>query len=202
MSLRAIFTKEKTQCIKEVMPERFIVYKVALIGYQTYAGLVSFARYIAPICSLDYLAGEQSVRPKLGCFTTPVVDFPERHASYYPGFHSFVKKSAADEYLNRLSKHASSPTALLSCGIDKEWIIAIGIEGNRDMVVVSNRIIIPPYPKTDITNDKNYLWFFERHRQNDQVPMCKRNRSHGIKRSKKDKRVVTLTDRLGEIVKQ
>jgi hypothetical protein len=50
---------------------------------------------------------------------------------------------------------------ILTCGVLKDWIIAIGIEGDRDLVVVSNRILIPSYPQTDIRYDKNCEWFFE-----------------------------------------
>ena len=168
MSLRAIFTKEKMQDIKSLMPERFIVYKV--VSNEIYVRFgVRFARYVAPICRFTYLDGEQTVRQHLGCFPTPVVDNHNMYLDYYPGFHSFVKKSVAFEYMKQSSTNMPS-LVVLSCGMDKEWITAIGLEGDRNMVVVSNRIIIPTYPTTDIQNDNNYLSFFEL----DEVPKLRK----------------------------
>jgi hypothetical protein len=182
MSLHAIFDKEKTKSIKEMMPDILITYKGSLIVYESDFGLLQpRPKYIAPYTRFEYLVGEQFMRTNLGLFPTPVVDSPEDQLSYYPGFHSFVKKTSAEKYNEKLSTNTIGVAVLLTCGVRKEWITAIGLEGDRDIVVVSNRIVIPYYPQTDIRYDKNCNWFFEAQSQTKSVDTNGKNAVSGVR---------------------
>jgi hypothetical protein len=169
MSLRAVFDKEKTQSIKEVMPDELLVYKVAtLIDKEDPILRTVSPKYVSPVCSVEYSAGEQSNRWDLGLFTVPLVYRPKEHVSYYPGFHSFAQREVATQYLQQILHYSGQlnhyfvkSAVILTCGVLKDWITAIGIEDERAMVIVSNRIMFPAYPHTDIRNDKNCEWFFE-----------------------------------------
>jgi hypothetical protein len=162
MTLRAVFDKEKMRSIKGGMPDELLVYKVAVLIHEKDDFLKTVTpRYISPLCCFKYLAGEQSNSWDLGHFTVPLVDQPEKSGSYYPGFHSFVQRTAATKFIHERITGTIDSVVILTCGVLKEWIIAIGIEGDRDLVVVSNRILIPSYPQTDIRYDKNCEWFFE-----------------------------------------
>lgn len=161
MCLKAIFDKKKAKKIKAFMPEILTVYKVALVSGPVNPMLRRIiTNYVAPGCKTDYGSGLQFTRPNLGSFAVTIVDCPDRCDYYYPGFHSFVRRSGANEYQLKISPSSKDPTVVLTCGIRKEWIIAIGIEGNRELVVVSNRIVLPAYPETDISSDSCCQWFF------------------------------------------
>ena len=154
MSLRAIFDKEKTQSIKEVMPEELIVYKVALIVCEE-GGAFSQRKYIAPYARTEYMWGEQFMQSDRSLLSAPVVDSLAEHLNYYPGFHSLIKKSAAEKYMESLSTAKNRSAVVLTCGVKKEWITAIGLERGRNLVVVSSRIVIPSYPHRDFVHDQH-----------------------------------------------
>ena len=99
MALRMVFDKEKTQSIKQVMPVELIVYKVAVLTQIEDRLLrTSYPVYISPICGTEYSGGEQCNEWDRGHFTVPLVDQPETAANYYPGFHSFTKKTTAENW--------------------------------------------------------------------------------------------------------
>jgi hypothetical protein len=154
MSLKAIFNKRKTQSIKEVMPEILPVYKVVILSREPNSGRLPQYKYIAPVRGCGYSAGQQCMQTNQRCLSARVVGSPSDRLSYYPGFHCLVKKSAAEKYRQLLSgmclRYQLGKLVVLTCEIKKEWIIAIGLEGDKDMVVVSNRIIMPAYPGIDI----------------------------------------------------
>jgi hypothetical protein len=160
MTLGAIFNKEKTKSIKEVMPNEIIVYKAAIMfeGKDPLRKII-LPKYFSPVLYSQYESGEQCSLCDLAPLTVPVADEPEKHSMYYPGFHSFANKKAADKLLEYLNSPAHG--VILTCGVLKKWIIAIGFEGERDLVIVSNKIVTPSCPYTDIRDDKNCDWFFE-----------------------------------------
>jgi hypothetical protein len=161
MTLRAVFNKEKTKSIKEIMPNEIIVYKVAILfeGKDPLRKMI-LPKYFSPVLYSQYENGEQCNFCDLTPLTVPIADEPEKKSMYYPGFHSFVNKIAANKLLEDLFPTLPAHAVILTCGVLKKWIIAIGFEGERDLVIVSNRIAIPSYPYMDIRDDKNCDWFF------------------------------------------
>lgn len=193
MTLRAIFTKEKTKSIKDLIPNELVVYKAVLFGQEEDRLLkTTYPTYISPIDKSEYFGGEQSNSWDRAKVTVPFADEPEGYASYYLGFHSFVQKTPAIKFLHKLSDYVSpvmfgvfTDVVLLTCGVLKDWIIAIGIEGERDLVVVSNRIIMPSYPHKDIRYDKNCDWFFEAQSKRAAAKIDLKKKIRGIPLTKK-----------------
>ncbi len=153
------------------MPNELIVYKVAtLVEKEDPILKTVYQTYISPVMGFEYSGGELSNFWNLvSRDNIPLVGQPGKSTSYYPGFHSFVQKTSAVRILHNFLFDNVSPltsgefqdVVLLTCGVLKEWITAIGIELDNELTVVSNRIIVPSYPLTDIRDDKNCDWFFE-----------------------------------------
>lgn len=179
MSLQMVFDREKAQRIKQEMPVELIVYKVALVAQRKDPILrKKYRAYVSPICCSEYSDGEQTNQWNRGHFTVPITDQPDQQGTYYPGFHSFTQKEAALNYLQKFPKDAST---LLTCGVLKDWITALGIEGDRDLIVVSNRILMPAYPHTDIHDDKNCNWFFQAQSKKSIISTLQKNKIPRLK---------------------
>ena len=162
MTLKAAFDKEKSKSIKDTMPDELLVYKAALIIHKSDPlQKAALPKYFSPILHTEYKGGIQSFLCDLTPFSVPVEDKPEKHCLYYPGFHSFVNKKGAEKLLLRLFPVSKDKAVILTCGVLKKWIIALGFEGDRELVVVSNKILIPSYPHRDIRDDKSCEWFFD-----------------------------------------
>ncbi len=161
MTLKAAFDKEKSKSIKETMPDELLVYKAARISHKRGPfQQADLPKYVSPIMRTEYKGGIESFHCDLPPFSVPVADKPGQHCLYYPGFHSFVNKKGAERLL-RVFPMPKTKAVILTCGVLKKWIIAIGYEGDRELVVVSNKILIPSYPHRDIADDESCEWFFE-----------------------------------------